>query len=288
MFSETKLKTGTVPFLFSVKKVKGCVYVKVHERLWCSVSVLVGAVLAVFSFVPRFWRTGILLAVFAIWGLWVFKVALLPRIVWRLGLWDSFRGRKPSRRRDCNSSQREHQAEDTLVKHVNYRISTYLHSAFPDASWEWVTKDPASLITHGGQGRILLHGVPDYNYAEVDLRRSGRIECRLVRVDPFPSGAIEQKEARPKEDEQFNPQVWFELQGRQVLEDLVADLDSRGHHSLTMNEDGSITVEDDVGGKAFPAFSSFPRKVHWPQMVRVLEGAGYAADVDGDGIRITL
>ena len=261
--------------------------VKVYERLWCSVSALVGAVLAAFSLVPESWRGRILLLVFAVWGLWAFTSILLPRIVWRVARRHYFAGHNLPRRRAAGRCRTDSRTEEALVRHVNYRISAYIQSAYPEASWEWVAKDPARLIVRGGKGRILLHGVPDYNYAEVDLRPNGHMECSLLRVVPFPTGSDEQ-EAVPKADEQFNPQVWFEVQGRQVLEDLVADLGSRGHNSLVMNEDGSITVEGEYDGKAIPAFTSFPSKVHWPQTVRVLEGAGYAADVDGDGIRITL
>ena len=256
-------------------------YVKVYERLWCSVSVLVGAVLAVFAFVPGAWRTGILLLVFAVWGIWVFMIILRPRIGWRRAQ-RNFLGR----RRSTGDGQARFRAEETMVKHVNYRISARLHSAYPDASWEWETKDPARLIVRGGKGRLLLHGVPDYNYAEVDLRPNGRMECSLLRVVPVPS-EHDLKEEAPRADEQFNPQVWFEIQGRQVLEELIADLDSRGHNSLIMNEDGSVTVEGEFDGKAVPAFTSFPSKVHWPQTVRVLESEGYAADVEGEAIRVT-
>ena len=208
---------------------------KEYERLWCSVSVLVGAVLAVFAFVPGAWRTGILLLVFAVWGIWVFMIILRPRIAWRRAQ-RNFLGR----RRSTGDGQARFRAEETMVKHVNYRISARLHSAYPDASWEWETKDPARLIVRGGKGRLLLHGVPDYNYAEVDLRPNGRMECSLLRVVPVPS-----------------------------------------------EHDGSVTVEGEFDDKAVPSFTSFPSKVHWPQTVRVLESEGYAADVDGEAIRVT-
>lgn len=172
-----------------------------------------------------------------------------------------------------------------LVRHVNCRISAYLRAAFPDARWEWETPSPARLILRGGVGRIKLHGVPDYNYAEVTISPTGSIRCALVRLDPFPAGEASEEEA-PAPDEQFNPQVWFEVQGRDVLERLIADLKSRGHNSLSMNEDGTIVVEDEDNGKPFPAFSTFPRKVHWDQTVKVLEREGYAASVDGDAITV--
>lgn len=101
---------------------------KVYERLWCSVSVLVGAVLAVFAFVPGAWRTGILLLVFAVWGIWVFMIILRPRIAWRRAQ-RNFLGR----RRSTGDGQARFRAEETMVKHVNYRISARLHSAYSNA-----------------------------------------------------------------------------------------------------------------------------------------------------------
>ena len=143
------------------------------------------------------------------------------------------------------------------------------------------------LILRGGVGRIQIHGVPDYNYAEVTLAPTGKIQCSLVRIDPFPYGAkAEDETEEPVPDEQFNPQVWFKMQGQTVLEDIIADLSSRGHTSLEIHEDGSITVQDEDGGNAFPAFSSFPSRVHWPQVLRALERAGYAADENGDTISV--
>ena len=85
----------------------------------------------------------------------------------------------------------------------------------------------------------------------------------------------------------MDPQVWFEFQGRKVLEQVIADLSSRGHSSLTMNENGSITVEGDEGEETVASFQTFPQRVYWPQTLRVLERAGYAAGEDGDAITVT-
>ena len=77
------------------------------------------------------------------------------------------------------------------------------------------------------------------------------------------------------------------LQGRQVLERTLPDLISRGYSSLTINEDGTIEVQDEQGGRAIQRFSGFPKRDGWPELVRVLEGEGYAASEDGHGITMT-
>ena len=55
---------------------------------------------------------------------------------------------------------------------------------------------------------------------------------------------------------------------------------SRGHSSLTVQENGEIFVQtkENETEPAKEAFLDFPEKVYWPQLVKVLESEGYAAD----------
>ena len=254
---------------------------KLHERLWCSISFLVGAVLAVMALVFEPWRTRLLAVVFAVWCIWLAATLLHPHLPGR-------KSRAYAGRRNRASADRSGpQMEDVLVRHVNYRISAYLHATFPEAKWEWETQAPARLMLHGGKGLIRVQGVPGYNYAQVQLDPSGTIQCSLVRIDPFPTQTEREESQQPAQGEIVDPQVWFEFQGRKVLEQVVADLSSRGHSSLTMNEDGTITVEGEEGEETVASFQSFPQRVYWPQMLRTLERAGYAAGEDGDAITVT-
>ena len=253
---------------------------KFHERLWCSISLLVGAVLAVIGLVFEPWRTRLLVVAFVVWGIWLAAELLRPRLRARE------RAGRTMHRTRSGESRTGQQMEEVLVRHVNYRISAYLQASFPEAKWEWETQSPARLMLHGGKGLIRVQGVPDYNYAQVQLDPGGKIQCSLVRIDPFPAQG-HQEEQQPAQGPVIDPQVWFELQGRKVLEGTVADLSSRGHNSLTMNEDGSITVEGEDSDEVVASFQSFPQRVYWPQMLRVLERAGYAAGEDGDAITVT-
>lgn len=254
---------------------------KFHERLWCSISFLVGAVLAVIGLVFEPWRTRLLVVVFVVWGIWLAATLLRPRL-------QSRKSRVLVGRRNRVSTDRSGKRMETvLVRHVNYRISAYLHAVFPEAKWEWETQVPAQLMLHGGKGLIRVQGVPGYNYAQVQLDPCGAIQCSLVRIDPFPTQVEREGPQQSAQGEVVDPQVWFEFHGRKVLEQVVADLSSRGHSSLTMNENGSITVVGDEGEETVASFQSFPQRVYWPQTLCVLERAGYAAGEYGDAITVT-
>ena len=79
------------------------------------------------------------------------------------------------------------------------------------------------------------------------------------------------------------------LEGRDVLEGIIADLRSRGHSSLTLNEDGSISFQPEAGDhKATKhAFASFPEPVYWSRLADVLAQEGLTADVQAGSIAVS-
>lgn len=243
--------------------------------LWGSISILIGVVIAILSLVRGVWATVLLLAAFAVWGLWLIFTQLLPA-------WRSNR----LYRRCARQSRSEQQAPDdvgvVLLRHVNHRISEHLRAVYPKAHWEWTVSDPALFIAHGGTGRIRVYGVPDYEYADVTLDRQGGLRCSLVKVAPL--------ETAPAPDQKpMDPRVWYEMQGRGILEDMIADLRSRGLSSLTLNEDGSISIQPMDGGDEITKdfFVTFPEKVYWPRLVKVLEQEGLCADMQDTRILVS-
>ena len=81
----------------------------------------------------------------------------------------------------------------------------------------------------------------------------------------------------------------YEAQGRDALGKLVADLDSRGHNSLTVREDGSICICPKTDGKEVKqgVLPGFPAKGLWPELAELLERDGLAAAVQNDCIAVT-
>ena len=168
---------------------------------------------------------------------------------------------------------------------MNYRVSDYLKRAYPDARWEWMMPNPVLFIAQGGTGRIRVYGVPDYEYADVTLDKNGGLDCSMVKIVPVGNSGQGVSSGQPALD----PSAWFELEGRDVLDGIIADLRSRGHSGLTLNEDGSISFQAEAGGRKATkrAFASFPEKVCWPRLVDVLAQEGLTADVQADHIAVS-
>ena len=248
------------------------------KALMGSISILIGAVIVILALVRGPWQTGLLLAVFALWGNWIVLLLLIPYMNQA-----KRRRERQLRKLQINSLQKEMErqeqklqkptteleAKQLLLRHVNHRISAYLHVLYPKATWEWCEKAPAELAIAGGVGRIRLYGVPEYDHGD-------------VHIDTHEAGGEELENREP-----VDPQVWFELQGRKVMEETIADLASKGHNRLMIRENGDITVRQDDKENVVANLPGFPEKVYWERLVQVLEGNGLSAQTEVNGILIS-
>ena len=111
-----------------------------------SITILIGAVIAIMALVRGPWQAWLLIGVFTLWGLWVVLILLLPYM------------QQARRRRQRQQRERQLHAEgvaqntftvpelegpvpdDLLLRYANHRILTYLRSSFPNACFEWCEK----------------------------------------------------------------------------------------------------------------------------------------------------
>lgn len=234
-----------------------------------SIGLLIGVVIVILALVRGTWQLPLLIGTFTVWGLWLLCTQVLPF-------------RRTGRKQKQQAGNFNRQLAQTLLHHVNYRVSDCLKAGYPDARWEWMMRDPALFVAQGGTGRIRVYGVPDYELADVTVDQSGRLTCALVKLAPM------EKPSAPNQ-QPTDPQQWYEAQGRQTLETLVADLDSRGHNSLTLQEDGSICISPKGDGAEVKQgmLANFPAKNLWPRLVEILEQEGLTAVVQNDCIAVT-
>ncbi len=260
-----------------------------YTKIWGSLSLLIGAVIAVLALARGAWQLWLLLAVFAVWGFWLLLTVLLPYAADKRRQREAYRQAEQSQLTPAaGGMQSESGMGQILLRHVNYRISAYLKSVYPKARWEWREQQPERLILEGGTGRIRIYGVPDFNYADVQLDAQTNLQCSLVKIVPLAQtdSAGGESGQLPPNQQPVDPRIWYETQGRRVLEGLISDLNSRGHSGLEIDGDGSIHIED-AEEDASAVLPSFPEKVYWPQLVKVLEGEGYAAEVKEDTVAVT-
>lgn len=262
------------------------------KSIWSGVSVLIAAVLAIVAFVRSDTQIWLLTAAFTIWAIWVTAAFVFPYIQEQEN-----EKRRAARRAaydaQCQSLRALSVEEEDgfgplLLRHVNHRISAYLKAVYPDATWEWRSPEPEKLILHGGTGRITISGIPDYDQAEVTFDQKANFSCSLLKVTPVVQSAAENgtSEKLPAPPREIDPQVWFEQQGRKVLDDLIYDLNSRGYSSLVIKDNGDICIRQGDVEKAQTSFRSLPEKHYWPRLLKVFEREGIAASMTDDAIAL--
>ena len=245
------------------------------KTIWGSVGLLIGVVIAIVVMAPRKLEPPLLIIVFAVWALWLVWTQFLP-----------FQEAMQAQRKKELADSLNRALAQTLLHHVNYRVSDYLKGSYPDARWEWMMRDPASFVAHGGTGRIRVYGVKDYDYADVTVDPSGKLSCSLVRLTPVQQAA---EKPTPPNSQEWDPQIWYNANARQTLEHLVADLRSRGHSGLVLKEDGAIYTRTNEDGKEVSqgTIAGFPSKDRWNTLAVVLEQEGLSAAVRDNCIAVS-
>jgi hypothetical protein len=116
--------------------------------------------------------------------------------------------------------------------------------------------------------------------------QQANINCSMMRIVPLAELHPDSVETAqiPQPHQPVDPQVWYEVQGRKILEELVTDLNSRGHSSLTIKDNGDICILQGDALKPQTAFENLPDKVYWPRLTKVFEREGLAAKVTDDSI----
>ena len=93
-----------------------------------SITILIGVVIGILALVRGPLQTGLLLGVFALWGLWVLLTLLRP--AWRAN--KAYRYQEKRAAMEQNEFSGRNLAE-LLLRHVNCRISEALQSVYPNA-----------------------------------------------------------------------------------------------------------------------------------------------------------
>ena len=250
-------------------------------------ATLIVAVLAVTAFIRGRAQILFLAGVFAIFFVWASVKFWIPAL--------KIRHIRRSTKKIQRQAEREKQramfpdfpdpVPAVLLRHVNHRISAYLQSIYPDATWEWRTESPEQIAEKGGTGRIQIYGAADYDFADVTLTQDAEINFSLLKVVPIANvmNSSGNPNAIPQKTNPVDPQVWYENQGRTVLEALISDLNSRGHHSLTIRENGEIVIQQADTETVKGILDHLPEKVYWPRLSKVFEREGMASQITDGG-----
>ena len=154
-----------------------------------------------------------------------------------------------------------------VVIQLSHRITDKLHSAFPESSWHWIDRPTVNLFAEGGRLRIATKMTDDFNGADVILDSFGRIGLEMLKTDTF-TKIIKAKDNNADTDYTVDAEAWYSQCGQKALTDIITDLNARGTKVLSINEDGSIVIND---GEQIGVLKSFPSKNVWKKLIEIFE-----------------
>jgi len=245
-----------------------------------SATILLVAVIAIVAFVRGNMQLWLLIGAFGIYG-FVIAVHFLRK---------NKTQRIPKKWRHLAESIKPVTAKQMLIRHINNRITTYVKSVFPEATWEWACDNVEQLVLEGGSGRISLFGAPNFNYVDITFDQMARIDCEMLNVVPLSAltgNGQPTTAAASTSAQSIDAESWFTVQGKEVLANCIADLNSRGHSKLYIKESGEICVSQSGAETVADTLKDFPGRDCWQNVVKVFENAGISAAITENAISVS-
>ena len=87
-----------------------------------------------------------------------------------------------------------------------------------------------------------------------------------------------------EEEAQVLSQIFTDYANGKRIIDIVADLNSRGHNSLTIKENGEIAIQRADQEVKQAALENVPEKTYWTRLAKVFESEGLAAQITENGM----
>ena len=260
---------------------------KKKKTLWNGVSVLIAIELVIMALTRGYVQLGLSTVAAIGWTVWAVSYFLVPFVKAKLNAREARKLREHYEAEERKLAEPKENSDTSLslLLHVNHRITNYLQAAYPGSSWEWRVEDPEALVANGGTGRIQVFGVTDFSHADVTVNKNADITYEMLKVVPMgetqvePSEDAEAESVPPAPQNPINPQVWFEQKGRVVLENIITDLNSRGHSSLSITENGDVIITQNDKEIRKATLEAMPDKVYWHRLAKVFQSEGLAASV---------
>lgn len=210
----------------------------------------------------------ILLAVILIGLLGTLFLAVFPRI--RFPQWKRPAARIPKKKKHLPVMDEDDPLATALICQIGHRITDKLRSAYPQATWNWEKQPSIKRLLSGQTIRIQLMQAGDYTHAEINLDSYGSIQFHLLIIKDLSGSSVPEddgKETEPPTD----CASWYELIGKDILQQVITDLNARGYSSLSINENGDVFIMEKDTPVIKERFDNFPGRKYWKELSKILE-----------------
>lgn len=179
---------------------------------------------------------------------------------------------------------------ELLMRHANCRVTEHLKTVFPEATWEWDSNNTEHIIEKGGTGRIRLFNIAEFGYADVTFDNMARISCNFVKIVPLTALNANNRtivQASKSTELVIDPAIWYNLQGKAVLEECIGNLNSYGYNKIIIKENGDVCMQKDDKEVVCVKLKNLPAKNYWSSLVDVFNNRNFKASIADDCIAVS-
>lgn len=180
--------------------------------------------------------------------------------------------------------------EAFMMQHIALRLSDKLKSAYPQATWQWVSPPSLSALLKVSTLRIRVDGMGQYTHADITFDRYGRLHIEPMAIGSFKPDSSKDAPAEELPDDPpdaVDVGIWYQLVGQKILDRIITELNAGGHSRLTIKENGDIIVIRQKKETILDTLESFPPKQYWDDLTGLLEEYQLTAKKQGDRIIVS-
>lgn len=194
---------------------------------------------------------------------------------------------KRRKRRKDTAEQPSDDIRMALLCQLSHRITDKLHSAYPDAVWDWEKRPNTERLLNGNALRLSVSHAGDFTHAEVSIDAYGSLRLKMMRIEPFSQAGSDPANDPGPEPPVVDCNSWYELVGANVLNQLITDLNARGYSSLSINERGEILIVENEKTVVKDAFQNFPGKNYWEELAEIFMENELQAEVTDTALQLS-
>lgn len=172
----------------------------------------------------------------------------------------------------------EQPEEDDLLIRTRYavmlqlahRITDKLKSVYPNASWSWADKPDNEFFIKGGRERVVTQDTGEFSEADIIIDSFGRIDVQLLKINDI-SDALKNVTDNEEQASKSDVSAWYEHSAKELLKNLITELNAKGETHIEISEDGSIKTKNN---ESVGVLNGFPAKILWEQLRNILTDDG--------------
>lgn len=174
-----------------------------------------------------------------------------------------------------------------LLCQLSHRITDKLHSAYPDATWDWEKRPSTERLLSGKAVRLCVTHAGEFTHAEVCIDAYGSLRLKMMRIEPFTRAGKDAENDPVPEPPVVDCSSWYDLVGASVLNGLITDLNARGYSSLSINERGEIYITENDKQVLKDTFQNFPGKNYWEELAGIFMDNELGAEITDTALQLS-